>query len=310
MKGWGYIADPLGSEKNQYANETIKKGKEQARTGMGDCDDFAILMAALVESIGATPRIVLAYDSSTGHAYTEVYLGDLGSEDNQVEEVIQWLREKYLLDNVYVHINPETKDVWLNLDWGQDSRGNSHPCGPFFKAKDHRVVAMRDAMTPLRVIKIHRMQSTRAILPQNSGEIIQLAQLNLVSPKQVAWSPVGNLLAVSDYNIYLYDTRTWEQVRIIDTRGWINSVAFSPDGKILASAGMGSNGVKLWDVANGGEKLSFDDISSANGVDFSPDGKILAVAVDMTVKLLDVENGHGSSLISMGSQVSLYTNSY
>ena len=75
----------------------------------------------------------------------------------------------------------------------------------------------------------------------------------------------------------------------------VNSVAFSPDGTILASGG--SEGwnedgtVKLWDVETKQYIATFvghtDDVSS---VSFSPDGKTLASgSFDNTVKLWDVE---------------------
>jgi Transglutaminase-like superfamily. len=87
--------------------------------GGGDCDDFAILMSALVESIGGTTRIILARNNSTGgHAYTEVYLGRINNSDSggQVEAIIDWLKEKLDADKIYTHIDTDTKDVWLNLD--------------------------------------------------------------------------------------------------------------------------------------------------------------------------------------------------
>lgn len=48
----------------------IRLGEEIGRAGAGDCDDFAIIMAAFIENIGGTTRINLVHDESQGHAYT------------------------------------------------------------------------------------------------------------------------------------------------------------------------------------------------------------------------------------------------
>lgn len=95
IKGWSYIRDPRGTDYFNYANASLRIGKAAGCAGAGDCDDFAILMAALVESIGGTTRIILANNNTTGgHAYAEVYLGNLNAPDSQVEGIISWLRQE------------------------------------------------------------------------------------------------------------------------------------------------------------------------------------------------------------------------
>src|SRR4029450_10480376 len=67
----------------------------------------------------------------------------------------------------------------------------------------------------------------------------------------------------------------------------VAGVAFSPDGKLLATASADRT-VRLWEVASGrphGQPLT-GHTDTANEVAFSPDGKLLATAsADRTARL-------------------------
>lgn len=70
----------------------------------------------------------------------------------------------------------------------------------------------------------------------------------------------------------------------------IGSVAFSPDGQILASREGGT--VKLWDVETGKEVRTLSVEDAVESVAFAPDGRMLAVIIDdVTTTLWDVATG-------------------
>ena len=140
IDGWSYVPDPRGVNNFFWANETLSLGEKTNCAGAGDCGDFAILMSALVESIGGTTRIILVQNNSTGnHAYAEVYLGRLNASNSQVDAIINWFKQQFDTDKIFVTINTSSKDVWLNLDWSAD-----HPGGPFYQGYKQIVLYIRE----------------------------------------------------------------------------------------------------------------------------------------------------------------------
>ena len=176
-----------------------------------------------------------------------------------------------------------------------------------------------DLTTRQSVRQLHPLQTSNAYLP-NGYKFI--------------FSPDTSLVAISNGNtINIVDTQTGQQIiqPLIGNANEIGDMAFSPDGKMLAS--VGSDGVALWDLVgrqslgqiladHGGSSMSLSHdgkmLASDNGpsviiwniathkpieqlgsgnelafnpVAFSPDGKILAAGNGQGMTLWDVATG-------------------
>ncbi len=132
------------------------------------------------------------------------------------------------------------------------------------------------------------------LLAQNAV-FTQTAQLDDASVGAVQFAPDAGPLAVGVGSvIHLRDPETLEAQRTLAGHtGDISSLAFSPDGQLLASGAQDENEIRLWNLTTGQELRRLRGHSGwIRSLAFSPDGSLLASgSTDATIILWDVASG-------------------
>lgn len=130
---------------------------------------------------------------------------------------------------------------------------------------------------------------------------------------EIVFSPDGKILAGTGIStvertrvgvIKFYEVETGRLINTLtatqrtkwsESSKRVSSIAFSPDGRLLASGSADDGTIKLWDVETGQNIVTFSEKPEPNSsmlcVAFSPDGTKLAVGSAEGIKLLEVPIG-------------------
>jgi len=121
---------------------------------------------------------------------------------------------------------------------------------------------------------------------------------------QLLASAANSLPDTPEFSVKLWDVLTGQELFTLQGhRDAIHSLAFSPDGKWLASASMDTT-VKIWDVQTGQLLRTLQTKAELFDVTFSPDSSLVAAALNNnTVELWGVASGRLARTLNHGGEV-------
>lgn len=137
------------------------------------------------------------------------------------------------------------------------------------------------------------LDNTIKILDMEAKQEVATLNSDFLSIQSLAFQPENSMLvSASSYSggvgyegftrLQLWDIYNKHTIDDISIDGYsLNSIAFSPDGKILVTGGSKTNNnntIMLWDIKNKQEVATLGDCSYITTVAFSPDGTVLASA--------------------------------
>ncbi|HKI54036.1 MAG TPA: hypothetical protein VJ987_07905, partial [Anaerolineales bacterium] len=132
--------------------------------------------------------------------------------------------------------------------------------------------------------------SNIVISTENVSGLTQLATWGNGTIVKIEASPDGSLLAVgTPLGIHLYDTESFDEIRFIEVKNWLNSMTFSPDGMSIASGALNGS-IQIWGVEDGQlQKSMSGPLSEITSLAFSNEGNLLAAGgADGSIYLLDI----------------------
>ncbi len=116
-----------------------------------------------------------------------------------------------------------------------------------------------------------------AITIENLSHLAPLARWGKGNVVQVKISPDGRMTAVATpAGVYIYDSEAFEETRFIESKNWLNSIAFSSDGTLLALGALDGS-TEVLKISDGSTQKTFNSpLGSITSLAFSTTGNLLA----------------------------------
>ena len=97
---WNYVYDPKGEDYYASASETLSQ-LESDDLLKGDCDDYSIMIAALIKATGGETQLVRTVIKNTdgtltGHLYPEVKIG----AQKDLESIAYLIKNKFFPERI------------------------------------------------------------------------------------------------------------------------------------------------------------------------------------------------------------------
>ncbi len=119
----------------------------------------------------------------------------------------------------------------------------------------------------------------------------------------MAFSPIGYVIAAGgDQRVSIWDFDSGTGVAIDYPAMLLHTLAFSPDGALLATA-HDDGTARVWDVGTGDPVVTVKRAQRVYGVAFSPDGGLLATALDNQAVVWDLPGGKQRQRLEDGAWV-------
>lgn len=158
---------------------------------------------------------------------------------------------------------------------------------PDDKSQETKIVQVEGHVTT------YRKPRETHIDPQSKVKPERIVDTQRGSILAMAYSQDGKRLAFGYYEglAEVWDTQTWKPLPFnVKHAGLVQSIAFSPNGKMLATASTDKT-AKLCDATTGADLHTLTHPDGVASVAFSPDGKHLATAANTTIRIWNATTG-------------------